>query len=268
MKAGFFQFKPEFLNVNRNIEIIKDYLYKADFDLIVLPELCNSGYFFSDIKQVKEVAEEFSRGKFITELGKIAKEKNGYIVAGFCEKAGEDFYNSAALISPDGRNHLYRKIHLFMNEFKFFKPGDLPFGTVEISGEFGRVNIGMMICYDWTFPEAARTLALEGAQIICHPSNLVMPYCQKAMYARALENHVFIITCNRIGTERQQDTELRFTGNSVIVDTKGSYLVDMSDDRIETTECRIVEINPEKALNKFINPINNVIDDRRPEFYL
>ena len=155
-----------------------------------------------------------------------------------------------------------------MNEFKFFKPGDLPFGTVEISGEFGRVNIGMMICYDWTFPEAARTLALEGAQLICHPSNLVMPYCQKAMYARALENHVFIITCNRIGIERQQDTELLFTGNSVIVDTKGSYLVDMSDDRTESTECRIVEINPEKALNKFINPINNVIDDRRPEFYL
>lgn len=268
MKAGFLQFKPEFLNVRKNIEVIKRYLNKADFDLIVLPELCNSGYFFTDISQVKKAAEEFNSSIFISELQKIAKEKDGYIVAGFCEKDGDNFYNSSVLITPEGHNHLYRKIHLFFNEFKFFKPGNLPFRTVEISGRFGKVSTGMMICYDWTFPEAARTLALQGVQIICHPSNLVMPYCQKAMYARALENHVFTITCNRIGSEKQGDTVLNFTGNSVIVDTKGNYLVDMSDSRTSSEECTVVEIHPEKALDKFINPVNNVIDDRRTEFYL
>mgnify|MGYP002476654204 CR=1 FL=1 len=122
----------------------------------------------------------------------------------------------------------------------------------------------MMICFDWAFPEAARTLALAGAQIICHPSNLVMPYCQKAMYARAVENRVFIITCNRVGTEEKNKKKLTFTGNSVILDPSGNYLSSASPGK---EELNIVEINPSEALNKFINPVNNVLTDRRPDFY-
>ena len=83
-----------------------------------------------------------------------------------------------------------------------------------------------MICFDWVIPEAARTLALKGAQIICHPSNLVMPYCQKAMYARAVENHVFIITPNRIGKDENSGKEVSFTGGSIILNPKGDYLAE------------------------------------------
>ncbi|MEZ4690386.1 MAG: nitrilase-related carbon-nitrogen hydrolase [Ignavibacteria bacterium] len=78
----------------------------------------------------------------------------------------------------------------------------------------------MMICFDWFFPETARTLALKGAQIICHPSNLVMAYCQTAMFTRALENRVFTITANRIGYDVRENKELFFTGESVIVSLK------------------------------------------------
>jgi predicted amidohydrolase len=111
---------------------------------------------------------------------------------------------------------------------------------------------------------AARTLALKGAQIICHPSNLVMPYCQKTMYARAVENRVFIITTNRIGTETRNDEELIFTGGSVIFDPKGNYL---SEGTINEEELKIEEINQTDADDKFINKFNNVITDRREEFY-
>ncbi|HLG30068.1 MAG TPA: nitrilase-related carbon-nitrogen hydrolase, partial [Candidatus Brocadiales bacterium] len=105
---------------------------------------------------------------------------------------------------------------------------------------------------------------LNGAQIICHPSNLVMPYCQTAMYARAVENRVFTITTNRIGTESRGGKDLVFTGQSVIIDPKGHYLYRGSNDKEEVA---VVEIDPSEALNKYINPQNNLFDDRRDEFY-
>ena len=268
MKIGYLQFKPELLNVKKNIEKIQTLLANTDFDLMVLPELANSGYLFTDLHQVESVAEEFKSSEYLQALSDIAREKNGYIVSGFCERDKKDFYNSAALVCPDGNKYLYRKIHLFMNEPKFFKSGNIPFSVINIQGKFGKVKIGMMICYDWIFPESARTLALRGAQIICHPSNLVMPYCQKVMYTRAIENRVFTITCNRIGTEVSGDSKLNFTGNSVVVAPNGKYLIEMSDLRATSEECKVFEINPEDALNKFINPINNVITDRREEFYI
>ena len=128
----------------------------------------------------------------------------------------------------------------------------------------GKVKIGMMICFDWIFPETTRTLALKGAQIICHSSNLVMHYCQNAMFTRALENHVFTITANRTGKDIKPDNEIEFTGESVIVSPKGKYLCRGSRDN---EECLIAEIDPAEALNKNINENNDLFSDRRNEFY-
>lgn len=264
MKIGYLQFRPEFCNPDENIKKIKNFTENQEFDLLVIPELANSGYLFTEKEELEASSEYFGDGKFYNAVKEISESKKSYIVAGFCEKDGKNFYNSSMLICPDGRKHLYRKIHLFWDEYKWFTPGNLTFQTVEIEGGFGKVKIGMMICFDWAFPEAARTLALQGSQIICHPSNLVLPYCQKAMYARAVENRVFIITCNRIGTEEKENKKLTFTGNSVILDTSGNYLSNASSDK---EELNIVEINPDDALDKFINPVNNVITDRRPDYY-
>ena len=264
MKIAYLQFKPEFSNPETNIQKINRLVNEKEFNLLVIPELSNSGYFFTEKKELEKSSEYFGEGIFYNALKKISETKNCHIVAGFCEKEGKSFYNSSMLICPDGRKHLYRKIHLFWDEYKWFTPGNLNFDAVEIEGTFGKVKIGMMICFDWAFPEAARTLTLAGAQIICHPSNLVMPYCQKAMYARAVENRVFIITCNRIGTEEKGDKKLTFTGNSVILDTTGNYLSSASTDK---EELNTIEINPSDALNKFINPENNLLTDRRLDFY-
>ena len=265
MRVGYLQFKPVFADPGKNIPYIEDLLRDKDFDLIVLPELANSGYFFTSLHELRETAEEIPSGPFCESLKKIASERNGFIVSGICERAGDDFYNSSVLVYPDGRIVAYRKIQLFYDEKLWFKPGNQAIVTYEIeNGNFPKTIIGMMICFDWIFPEVARTIALKGAQILCHPANLVMPYCQDAMVTRAVENRIFTVTCNRIGTERASDKELTFTGMSEIVDPAGSILYRGSKDE---EECFIVEIDPSKAHDKNINPRNNLFEDRREEFY-
>jgi len=117
-----------------------------------------------------------------------------------------------------------------------------------------------MICFDWFFPETARYLALKGADIICHPANLVMPYCQRAMFTRALENQVYTITANRIGKDINGSKDIFFTGESVILDPKGNYLARAKTD---SEEIQSVEIEHTIARNKFLNPNNNIFDDRK-----
>jgi predicted amidohydrolase len=265
MKIGYLQFNPEFGNVEANIYRIEKLLQDKNFDLLVLPELSNSGYLFTSNEELDKLSDKIPDGKYCNALKSICSEKKGFIVSGICEKDGNDFYNSAILIKPDGEIITYRKIQLFYEEKQWFKPGNIPLTSYEITGKnFGTVKIGMMVCFDWIFPEVARTLSLNGAQIICHPSNLVMPYCQDAMVTRALENHVFTITANRMGTEINGDKELSFTGMSEIVNPKGKIL----NKSLENEEgCVVIEIEPQEALNKNINPHNNLFSDRREEFY-
>lgn len=265
MKAGFLQFRPLFGKPESNIASVKKLIENKDFDLLVLPELANSGYLFSNESELKELSENPYDGFFCNELSEICSDRNSFIVSGFCEKEEDKFYNSSVLICPDGSRHVYRKIHLFDTEKKWFTPGNLPLETYEIENiNTGKVKIGMMICFDWIFPETTRTLALKGAQIICHSSNLVMQYCQNAMFTRALENHVFTITANRTGKDIKPDNEIEFTGESVIVSPKGKYLCRGSRDN---EECLIAEIDPAEALNKNINENNDLFSDRRNEFY-
>ncbi|MBK8551235.1 MAG: acyltransferase [Ignavibacteria bacterium] len=265
MKAGYLQFQPQFGKPEENISKIKELIRDKEFDLLVMPELANSGYLFTDKNELKELSEKIGDGIFCRALKKISSEKNAYLVSGICERAGSKFYNSSVLVCPDGKIFTYRKIHLFDTEKLWFTPGNKSPEVYEISDpKSGTVKIGMMICFDWFFPETARTLALKGAQIICHPSNLVMSYCQRAMFTRALENRVFTITANRTGKDVREKTELGFTGESVMVSPIGEYLCKGSPDKDEVC---IVEINPEDALNKNITQNNNLFKDRRKSFY-
>ena len=120
------------------------------------------------------------------------------------------------------------------------------------------------VCFDWFFPEAMRVLALKGAQVICHPSNLVMPYCQDAMRTRSLENKVFSVTANRIGTEKRGSFSLSFTGRSQIVNPEGKVLAHAGE---RSESLKIVEIDLEEANNKSINPNNDLFKDRKIAFY-
>ena len=261
MKVSALQFEPRFLDKEYNLYKIKQLLYKLKTDLVVLPELCNSGYVFATQEEVFSVAEEAGKGETYFVLSEIANGNNCNIVYGYPELDGNNLYNSCMLIMPDGRFYNYRKTHLFNREKLFFSPGDTGFQVFSI---LDRIKIGIMICFDWQFPEAARTLALAGAQIICHPANLVLPWCQQAMKIRCLENRVFAVTANRIGTEINAGEKLSFTGQSQILNTKGEVLSSLSVNEEGTIT---VEINPEEANDKTVTERNDAFKDRRPEFY-
>ena len=156
----------------------------------------------------------------------------------------------------------YRKSHLFWYEKRFFSPGNTGFRVHDI----GIARIGMMICFDWVFPEVCRVLALNGADIICHPSNLVLPHCPQAMITRCLENRVFAVTANRVGSEsRTAGSPLKFIGKSQIVDPDGRVLCRASDNKVETM---VIDINPKLARDKRITPKNDLFVDRRVDLFI
>ena len=128
------------------------------------------------------------------------------------------------------------------------------------------LRVGVMVCFDWVYPEAARSLALLGADVIAHPSNLITPgWCQRAMFVRAMENMVATATANRTGTEhRDPRPELRFTGESQIVDPMGNELARApaeGDVRIRA-EVDITAVR----LKRFPSG-NALFGERRPEHY-
>lgn len=261
MKVAIFQFHPVFGDIEENLKKIERAVQSAEFDLLVLPELCTTGYQFSSYEEVLKLSEAIPNGSTTERLETLTRKKNAFIVAGMPEKDGTFLYNSAVLVGPDGYKGKYRKIHLFDEEKLFFRKGDLGFPVFDIVS----AKIGLMICFDWIFPEAARTLALKGADLICQPANLVLPYCQDAMITRAIENRVFTITANRIGTEKRGGKPaLSFTGMSQIVSPKGERLLQFS--RTEE-KLRIVDIEPSQARDKWITPRNNLFEERRSEFY-
>jgi predicted amidohydrolase len=261
MKAGFYQFNPAFGKKDENLKKVLSVVEDADVDIIVLPEFFATGYQFVSKGEVAELSEQIPEG-FTTEgLSKLSRKKGFYIVAGLPERDGDSFFNSAVLTGPDGFIGFYRKTHLFFEEKLYFSPGDTGFKVWDT--KIGR--IGIMICFDWFFPESMRSLALLGTDIIAHPSNLVLPYCPQAMPVRCLENRVYAITANRIGEENRKDGQsLRFIGQSQIVSPEGKILIRaLQDDE----DLLIAEFDPETARNKSLNSFNNIFDDRRPEMY-
>ena len=260
MKIALIQFKPAFLDLEKNLERAKEILEGISADIAVFPELFLSGYTFSDEGQARACAFPYEDGGYLAPLLHISRKKSMAICGGYAESDGDDLFNSAFFISDGQLRDNYRKVHLFNREKLFFKPGNQGFRVFDFRG----TTMGMMICFDWLFPEAARSLATQGAQVILHPSNLVLPYCQQAMFARAVENRIFIVTVNRVGTETSGEESNTFTGQSQVVSPKGEYLIRL-DDAKEQVE--MVSIDPAQALDKHITPFNHVIEDRHPEFY-
>ncbi len=260
-RIGYYQFRPAFGQKRKNLVKVINALHDVKADLMVLPELPFTGYYFQDRAEVMRLSEETSDSVIVEGLAALCKEKDFYIVTGFAERKGSQCFNSALLIGPDGLEHTYRKLHLFNEEKNWFDPGDTPLQVQTVRG----VKIGIMVCFDWIFPEVMRTLVLQGAQIVCHPSNLVLNYCQDAMRTRCIENMVFAVTANRFGLDKRPKGELKFTGQSQITAPKGLVIHKALPQR-ETLF--VAEIEPALALNKNITDLNDLQKDRRPEFYL
>lgn len=260
MKVGVFQFAPTFGDIQANLKRIENALEQIHADLLVLPELCTTGYQFISSEEVKSLAEPVPEGVSTQRLTQLCKRKQFYLVFGIAEKTKEGAYNSAVLLGPEGWLGTYRKTHLFYEEKLWFLPGNSGFRVWDI----GKAKIGVMICFDWAFPEAARTLALQGADILCHPTNLVLPYCPDAMITRSIENRVYSITCDRIGEEKRNGkSKFQYVGKSQVVGPKGEMYFRMDQEE----GVQVIEIEPLKARDKCIMDENDLFQDRRPEMY-
>ena len=261
MKVAVVQTDPSFGEKTENINRAVTMMNSVEADVYVLPELFASGYNFIDRQEVLSLAEPFPGGETFTALKKFALNRHCYVVYGFAERSGEEIYNASGMLGFDDGDELYRKIHLFDREKLFFQPGNLGFNVYETP--YG--HIGMMICFDWYFPESMRTLALKGAQLIVHPSNLVLPNCPDSMTVRCLENCVFAATANRIGTEDRGGTRLTYIGQSQITTPMGEILHRARSDK---SGIIVHDIDLELANQKNITSRNHIFNDRRPEYYL
>jgi predicted amidohydrolase len=262
MRVGVLQFAPVIGEVEHNLGQIERALAGVHVDLVVLPELCTTGYQLTS-DEVRALAEPFPGGASAARLARLAAREDLLLVAGVAESgaAGKPF-NAAVLVGPDGHLATYRKSHLFADELDRFAPGDTGFFVTSARG----VRIGMMICFDWMFPESARCLALLGADLLAHPSNLVLPYCQRMMPTRCLENGVFALTANRVGREAHVPGKaaLVFTGGSVIVNPRGDILAAAP---VAGEVLVRADIDPEAARDKRLTARNHLLADRRPELY-
>jgi predicted amidohydrolase len=259
LRVGYLQCCPLLGEVAANLERIQALVGDVRADLLVLPELATTGYALRDRPAVRALAEPIP-GPATETLAAVARRTGGALVVGLAERDGERLFNSAVIVDESGVRAVYRKAHLFRREKQLFDPGDSGFAVTDVAG----LRLGLMVCFDWAFPDAAGTLARRGAQLIAHPANLVLGHARRAIPVRCLENRVFAITANRWGEEPGPEDALTFRGESLIVSPEGEEL---AVGPAAGDEVRVVTIDPAAADDKLLTPENHVFEDRRPELY-
>ena len=237
---------------------------ERDAQLVMFPECALTGYAYNSLDEAIPFAEPID-GPSSQALTEVCRETGAYAVVGFIEAAANKFYNAAMLVGPDGVAGGYRKVHLpFIGIDRFLTPGDRQFEVFDLP--FGKV--GLNICYDISFPEAARVLKLMGAELIALITNWPEAAWRSPEFVantRALENHVFYAATDRVGTERGW----KFIGRSKIVDCNGDNLAEAG---AEDEELLIAAIEFQQAnKNRIVNvPGAYEVDrakDRRPSHY-
>jgi predicted amidohydrolase len=261
------QMDVAFADREKNLARIEDRLREAarhGARLVVFPECAVTGYCFESLEEARSVAEPIS-GPSVRRLEAACREAECFAVVGTIEADGPRIFNDCVLVGPAGVAGVYRKIHLpHLGLDKFSTPGDRPFQVWQAAG----VKLGMNICYDVSFPEASRVMALAGAELIVLPTNWPPGAGCVACYAvntRAMENHVYYCAVNRVGEERG----FRFIGQSRICEPNGNNLA-VADETSETI--LYAEIDPAIARNKHLVRVPGKHEihrfhDRRPEFY-
>lgn len=237
----------------------------AGAEVVVLPELTNSGYVFHDPAEAASLAEPLD-GPTVADWSALARRHRMIVVGGLRERDEEGLIrNSAVLVDPAGPRAVHRKAHLFGTEREFFVPGaELP---PVVDTAVGR--IGLLVCYDQEFPEYVRALALREADLLCLPVNWPLfprpegerPSEVVRVQANAAINRMFVAASDRAGTER----DVVWTGGSVIVDPDGFPVAGPATetgDALLLADCALTT-----ARDKRVGEHNDVLGDRRPELY-
>ncbi len=261
------QMEPKLGRLAENLERILERLgeaARAGAHLVVFPECALSGYGFSSREEGMAHAVPID-GAEVRRVVEACRRHSGFCVFGLLERDGSRLFNACVLTGPDGVVGSYRKVHLpYLGIDMFVDPGDRPFAVHDAGG----LRVGMHICYDGSFPETARVLALLGADLLVLPTNWpTHSECaaEHMIPTRAMENTVYVMAVNRVGEE----SGFRFIGSSSIVDPNGRLLARAGAD---SGEVLLAEIDPARARQKHLVrvPGRHEIDrfaDRRPRFY-
>jgi N-carbamoylputrescine amidase len=275
MKFGVVQSKNEpgiekvSSNRKQNGRMIED-LFKSGADMIVLPECANHQYSMRNREEVLSFSEAIS-GESVSYWSEIASAYGGYIAGGILEREGDRIYNTAVLVGPNGYIGHYRKIHLFNWEKKHLSSGNLGFPVFSLKEV--DVKVGMLICYDLRFPEAVRSLVLAGCDVLLVPTTWTSigksilwdenGYClaNYSAIAHTYSNKIAVVCADRVGYER----DVRYLGSSLIIDP--SSYVAAGPASQDDADILIADIDLKKSRNKRVGSENDLLDDRRPEYY-
>lgn len=256
------QFAPDTGEKEKNLEKMVFWIKKVmeehpHTDLIILPELSNTGYDATK-EEFEDMAESAERGKTGETIRRLAKENNCYIAYGYAERDGDILYNSMVLFGRKGEFvQNYRKIHPFALEKTWCCAGN-EWKIAET--DMGR--LGMMICYDTSFPEAAGTLCRMGADMLMICSNWENPYSYDwdlVTKSRAYDNTLFVAASNRVGKDRKNS----FFGHSCIVNPVGKVV-----EMIGEEEDYIWQSVDLEETTRLRNGYYTSLKDRRPDTYL
>jgi predicted amidohydrolase len=263
LRVTVIQNSPQFGAPEKNRREVEDLLFSQNdpsAGLIVLPELFATGYQFVSQDEVDKLAEP-EKGPTFDFLSTLSKKTGAVVVGGLPIQREKGVSNGALVVLGDRLLASYDKIHLFDRERDFFLEGQSPLPIVETP--FG--PLGLMICFDWLFPEALRSLALSGATVVAHPANWVLPFGPQGMILRSVENRIFTVTANRVGVEERGGLPpLRYIGESQIISPKGEVIA-----RAHSTRPEIITatIHPAEALSKKVADKSDFFEQRRPELY-
>jgi predicted amidohydrolase len=250
-------------NVEKMIGLLQE-ATAAGSELTVFPECAVSGYCFDDLDAARPYAQPVP-GPASERMTNVCAKLSSFAVFGLLEADGPRIFNTAVLTGPEGVISTYRKVHLpYLGIDRFTTPGDRPF-AVHAAGD---LRVGMSICYDSAFPEASRAMTLLGADVIVLPTNWPPPaefVAAHAINTRAMENAVYYLAANRVGTEGG----VEFIGRSKICDPNGRTLVESIG---MDEEILFADIDPANARQKRRVRVagEHEIDrlaDRRPEMY-
>jgi predicted amidohydrolase len=236
--------------------------------LVVLPELASSGYRLRTAEAVAAAAEEIP-GPTTAAWADAAARGGCTVVGGVCERQGDAFFNSVAVVDAGGVRALYRKLHLFDEEQLRFAPGDCGLPVVDLP--FGR--LGVLVCYDLRFVEALRILALRGAELVAVPTAWVGGVDRaippdgiidqvRAAAVQANLNGVFVAASSRTGA----DGDLTYLGQSCVLDPYGRFVVEPQSASAETVAVADIDIaDADRA--KVRGPRIRPLSDRRTDVY-
>ena len=217
MRLGVFQFDVVPCEPKTNLRRIVEGTSALQLDLLVLPELCTSGYLLTR-EQANELAIELPSDD-VRPFEDLARHLGAWIIAGVIERSEDALYNSALVVGPDGWIGKQRKIHVSKLEAPLFSRG-----TRLQTFDLGSNTVGIITCFDAWFPEASRELCRRGAQLLCQPAAFGGSQTLEIMRVRAMENHLFAATANRLGREVRSGITAEFRGESQIVDCDGRVL--------------------------------------------